>query len=178
MSIDEQLDSDRAGLPDSIRFALDTLARVVERHSSEFRASVLLRSDDGTKLLDCAGPRLPVEYRNAIHGSAIGEGQGSCGTAAFRGERVIVTDIERDPLWDDYRHLALPHGLRACWSEPIRAKDGALLGTFALYYDEPREPTSGDLKIIEAAAARAGVMLDRARSGARQEELVSDLADM
>jgi GAF domain-containing protein len=166
--------SDEAGLPPDIRFALDTLARVVERYA-EFRASVLLLSADGRRLLDCAGPRLPVEYRNAIHGAEIGEGVGSCGTAAYRRERVIVIDIATDPLWENYRELALSHGLRACWSEPIQSSAGDVLGTFALYYDEPRAPTRADLDIIEAAARRAGVMLERARAGVGREDLVSDL---
>lgn len=175
MDTDSGLLSDGAGLTSDIRFALDALTRVVERHSSEIRASVLIVSDDGRHVLDCAGPRLPVAYRNAIHNLEIGEGQGSCGTAAFRNERVIVADIARDPLWEGFRHLALPHGLAACWSEPIRGRSGEVLGTFALYYDEPRDPTPADLNIIEAAAARAAVMLEQARAGAAREDLVGDL---
>lgn len=174
MSTSTTLLSDGAGLPADVRYALDALARVVERHS-DFRASVLLVSADGRHVLDCAGPRLPIEYRNAIHNLEIGEGRGSCGTAAFRNERVIVGDIATDPLWDDFRDLALPHGLAASWSEPIRSSEGAVLGTFALYYDEPREPTEADLNVIEAAASRAAVMIERATAGAGREELVSDL---
>lgn len=167
--------SDGAGLPRDIRFALDALARVVERHSSDFRASVLLMSDDGRHILDCAGPNLPAEYRNAIHNLEIGEGRGSCGTAAYRNERVVVTDIATDPLWEGYRQLALPHGLAACWSEPIRSTEGRVLGTFALYYDEPRAPTEADLKVIEAAAGRAAAMIERAGAGVAAEDLIRDL---
>ena len=112
----------------------------------------------------------------AIHGVGIGPCAGSCGTALYRNEAVIVTDIARDPLWDDYRAYALPHGLAACWSYPIRSADGTAVGTFALYYHEPRNPTREDLEIIRAAARRAGLLLDRAGAGARREELVSDLA--
>ena len=176
MSKEPQLLSDDAGLPDDVRFALDALTRITERYSHDFHASVLLLSEDGTRLLDGAGPSLPVEYRNAIHNSEVGEGQGSCGTAAYRNERVIVTDIATDPKWDNFRDLALPHGLAACWSEPIRASSGEVLGTFALYYDTPREPAPADLQIIEAAAARAGIMLERARAGVAREELVSGLS--
>jgi len=175
VSKEPQLISDEAGLPDDVRYALDALARITERYSNDFKASVLLLSEDGTRLLDGAGPSLPVEYRNAIHNSEVGEGQGSCGTAAFRNERVIVTDIALDPKWDNFRDIALPHGLAACWSEPIRSARGDVLGTFALYYDTPRDPTLGDLQIIEAAAARAGIMIERARAGAAREELVSEL---
>lgn len=175
MTKDPHLLSDDGGLPDDVRFALDALTRITERYSQDFHASVLLLSADGERLLDCAGPSLPTEYRNAIHNAAIGEGQGSCGTAAYRNERVIVRDIATDPKWDNFRDLALPHGLAACWSEPIRAGNGQVVGTFALYYDTPREPEPSDLRIIEAAAARAGIMIERARAGAPREELISDL---
>ncbi|HEX2165929.1 MAG TPA: GAF domain-containing protein [Longimicrobiales bacterium] len=167
--------SDGAGLPPDVRFALEALARVVERHSSDFRASVLLLSEDGRHILDCAGPHLPVEYRNAIHNLEIGEGRGSCGTAAYRNERVIVSDIATDPLWENYRDVALAHGLAACWSEPIRSSEGKVLGTFALYYDEPRKPTETDLNVIEAAALRAAAMIERAGTGASAEDLIRDL---
>lgn len=163
-----------AGLAANIRYALDALVQLTERHSREFRASVLLVSSDG-RLLDCAGPRLPLEYRRAIHGQKIGEGMGSCGTAAFRGERVIVGDIARDPLWADFRDIALANGLRACWSQPIRSSTGEVLGTFAQYYDEPRLPDAEEIRLIETAAARAAVMLEQARRGASAEALVEEL---
>lgn len=175
MNSEDTLLSEGADLPPAVRSALDALVRVVERHSSDFRASVLLLSEDGRRVLDCAGPRLPIAYRNAVHDMEIGEGQGSCGTAAYRNERVIVSDIASDPLWAEFRHHALPHGLAACWSEPIRSSDGRVLGTFALYYDEPRTPTQADLNVIEAAAGRAAAMIERAGAGIGPEELVSDL---
>jgi GAF domain-containing protein len=163
-------------LTPDVAFALDTLVRMVERRSGEFRASILLLSDDGRRVLDAAGPSLPADYRHAIHGLEIGPEAGSCGTAAFLNERVVVEDIAHDPRWERYRDLALPHGLAACWSQPIRASDGSVVGTFAMYYPEPRAPTSHDLDIIEAAAARAGVIIEKARGGARREELVATIA--
>lgn len=163
-------------LTPDVAYALETLVRVVERQSGEFRASILLLSDDGRRMLDAAGPSLPAEYRAAIHGLDIGPRCGSCGTAAYRNERVVVADIAEDPLWDDYRQLALSHGLRACWSQPIHSADGAVIGTFAMYYAETREPTIEDLYIIDAAAKRAGAMIDKARAGAGRVELVADLA--
>lgn len=162
-------------LTPDVAFALDTLVRVVERQSGEFRASILLLSDDGRCVLDAAGPSLPDEYRRAINGLAIGPAAGSCGTAAFRNERVIVSDIAHDPLWDSYRDLALPHGLAACWSQPIRTSSGAVIGTFAMYYDRPREPTIEDLHIINAAALRAGAIIEKARSGAARGELIAGI---
>lgn len=158
-----------------LAFALDTLVRVVERQSREFRASILILSADGSTLLDGAGPSLPDEYRKAIHGLAIGPNVGSCGTAAYRKERVVVTDIQADPLWVEFRELAGRFDLAACWSEPIRSSSGSVLGTFAMYYPEPRAPTPADLGVIQAAASRAASLLERARSGASRGELVADL---
>jgi PAS domain S-box-containing protein len=125
---------------------------------------VLLLEDDGITLHHGAAPHLPPEYCEAIDGASIGPSAGSCGTAAYRRERVIVTDIATDPLWADYRHLAEPHGLAACWSTPILDRDGRVLGTFAMYYDEPRAPTQADLELTETAAMLAGNAIKRARA--------------
>jgi GAF domain-containing protein len=103
---------------------------------------------DGTTLRHGAAPRLPLEYRNAINGSQIGPTAGSCGTAAFLGHPVYVSDIANDPLWENYRDLALDHGLRACWSTPIRNSENRLLGTFAVYHQRPRSPTDEELESI------------------------------
>jgi GAF domain-containing protein len=103
---------------------------------------------DGTTLHHGAGPRLPRAYRNAIDGSQIGPNAGSCGTAAFLGHPVYVSDIANDPLWKDYRDLAIGHGLRACWSTPIRNSEDRLLGTFAVYHQRPRSPTEEELESI------------------------------
>ena len=92
---------------------------------------------------------------------------GSCGTAAFRNERVIVSDIRSDPLWEEYRELAAGHGLVACWSQPIRSSEGEVLGTFAMYYEEPRAPTKEELGMTAItvqdsagfASSRLGVAL-------------------
>src|SRR5260221_301281 len=81
-----------------------------------------------------AGPSLPAEYSMALDCAPIGPCAGSCGTAAFLGQPVTVLDIETDPLWADYKALALPIGLRACWSSPIKARDDRVVGTFAFYY--------------------------------------------
>src|SRR5262249_45833722 len=94
-------------------------------------------------------------------GAAIGPRAGSCGTAAYRGEPVFVANIATDPLWDGYRELVLPHGLRACWSFPIRASDGRVLGTFAVYYREPRDPDPESVELIERAAHVAGIAIER-----------------
>ena len=165
-------------LTDDLVHALDTLVRVVERQSREFRdfrASVLIVSDDGTRLIDAAAPSLPSSYREAVDGLEIGPAMGSCGTAAHRGARVIVMDTQEDPLWESFRDLAREHGLAACWSQPILSPRGQVLGTFAMYYSEPRVPGREELEIIEAAARRAETLLEQFRRGATREELVAGL---
>src|SRR5262249_61420752 len=89
---------------------------------------------------------------------------GSCGTPAYRTEPVIVADIADDPLWSDYRNLALPHGLRACWSTPVRASDGRVLATFAIYAREPGRPTVLQQMIIDGVTDLASIAIERERA--------------
>ena len=103
---------------------------------------------DGDRLRTGAAPTLPPAYCEAIDGSAIGPRAGSCGTAAYSALPVYVTDIATDPLWADYKQLALPHGLRACWSTPIFDDQAAVLGTFAVYQLTPRGPTPDEIAAI------------------------------
>lgn len=152
---------------------------LVERPSEgDMLASILVVSDDGKSLLEGAAPSLPAEYNAAIHGIAIGEGVGSCGTAAATGKAIIVTDIANNPLWQDFKDLAIGHGLRACWSMPIEAADGRILGTFANYYREPKEPTARDLEIISMVARTTAIAIERhlndlARSRAEEIRLLT-----
>lgn len=122
--------------------------------------SVLLMDETGTRLLAGAAPSLPRFYREAVHGVEIGDNVGSCGTAAYRKERVIVSDIASHPFWIDICDLALDAGLKACWSEPIFATDGRVLGTFAMYYQEIRDPKDEELQFITEAANLAGVTIE------------------
>ena len=108
-----------------------------------------------------AAPSLAETYNRAIDGIKIGPAVGSCGTAAYKNERVIVPDIAIDPLWADYCELALSHGLRACWSLPIVSTTGTVLGTFACYYSEPRSPSALEYDLIERAAHLAGIAIER-----------------
>ena len=138
---------------------------MVEKPSSgEMLASILFTSEDGKSLLEGAAPSLPPEYNAAIHGIPVGQGVGSCGTAAFLGVPVIVTDIATDPLWKDFKELAMKHDLRACWSMPIRAADGRVLGTFANYYREPKEPTERDLEVIGMVTRTTAIAIERHRN--------------
>jgi GAF domain-containing protein len=116
---------------------------------NELLTSILLYNHETTQLFDGAAPSLPDRYSKLISGNKAGPVAGSCGTAAFYRKQVIVEDIATDPLWKDYKSYALVEGLRSCWSTPIFNANGDLLGTFALYYKEPRKPTERDLELIE-----------------------------
>src|SRR6267142_1861710 len=143
---------------------LDALCRLVEEVSKGSLCSILLLDPDGTRLWHGAAPSLPKSYVDAIDGGFIGPAAGSCGTAAYRKEPVIVSDIAQDPLWADYRDLALPHGLRACWSTPVLASDGRVLGTFALYARAPGSPTPQQHTIIDQITALTSIAIERQRA--------------
>ena len=155
--------------------ALESLLRVVEQVSSGgMLASVLLLDESGRHLLHGAAPSLPDSYNEAIHGVEIGPSVGSCGTAAHRRRQVIVEDIETDPLWDDFRELALAAGLRACWSTPILGVGGRLLGTFAMYYPTPSRPRPGDLALIDVLVRTVAIAIERSEF---DEHLERELAE-
>lgn len=143
---------------------LDSLIRVIEAQSPEMLCSILLLDAEGTHLRHGAAPSLPPEYLRAIDGGAIGPAAGSCGTAVFRRQAVIVEDIATDPLWADYRGLALPHGLRACWSTPIFDTQGKVLGSFAMYYHQPGRPTAAHERLIEIATQIAAIAISHRRA--------------
>jgi hypothetical protein len=141
---------------------LDGMARCIERLApQEVIVSILLADPDGLHLRHGAAPSLPGFYNEAIDGIATGEGVGSCGTAAHRREPVIVTDIATDPFWADFRDLAGRADLAACWSTPILAPDGALLGTFAMYHRTPRVPQAADLALARVFAGTAALAIER-----------------
>jgi GAF domain-containing protein len=139
------------------------LLAVEDMSDSEILTSVLLLSPDGKRLTHGAAPSLPQSYREAIDGSEIGPKAGSCGTAAYLGRPVYVTDIATDPLWAEYRDLALPHGLRSCWSTPIRHADGSVMGTFAIYHRNLSGPTRDELGAIEIITDNVAQVITSAR---------------
>jgi len=151
---------------------LNALLRMIEAQSAEMLCSILLLDRDGLHVRHGAAPSLPADYLKAIDGSAIGPCAGSCGTAAFRREAVFVADIATDPLWADYKHLALPHGLRACWSTPIFDAQRNVLGTFAIYYRKPALPDERHLQLIDVATHTAAVCIakHRAEDALRESE--------
>ncbi len=143
----------------SLSQILDSLCRLVEEQAPGVLASILLMDSNGKQLRHGGAPSLPKAYTDAIDGSEIGPSVGSCGTAAYLGRQVIVSDIASDPLWVNFRELALTYSLRACWSTPIFSAEGKVIGTFAMYYRETRSPSPRDQDIIGQITHLAGVAI-------------------
>ncbi len=143
---------------------LEAVVLGVEAQNPDLVCSILLLNSEGNQLLIGAAPRLPDFYNAAVNGLHIGPGVGSCGTAAFFGQRVIVDDIQNHLYWAPFKELAAEAGLASCWSEPIRSALGDLLGTFAIYQNQPANPSPSDILMIEQAASLAGIAIDRSRA--------------
>lgn len=140
---------------------LETIARGVEQLNPAMLCSISLLDHEGRHLDIISAPSLPDFYRTAIDGIAIGMGVGSCGTAAFTGERVIVNDITTHPYWAPYKELAASAGLGACWSQPILSSSSQALGTLAIYHREVRAPERYDFSIMEQSAHLASIAIER-----------------
>ncbi|MEO6603577.1 MAG: EAL domain-containing protein [Polyangiaceae bacterium] len=144
-----------------LRESLDALVLFLEQDSPEMLCSILILDEGEEYLRHGSAPSLPEAYSRAVDGAAIGPCAGSCGTAAYRGEQVVVADIETDPLWTNYRHLVRPHGLRACWSTPIIGPQGRVIGTFAMYFKEPRSPNAEHQRVIGIATHIAAIAIGK-----------------
>ena len=151
-----QMIEDNAPLPEILK----SLVLLIEAQTPEMLCSILLLSADGNHIVHGAAPNLPEQYVNAVNGAPIGPKHGSCGTAMYRGEPVVVTDIFSDPLWDDYRDLAAGTGLRACWSTPIMSRRGKVLGSFAMYYRQPQAPTGAEAHLTKVATNLAAQAIE------------------
>jgi len=154
----------------SLEAVLTTLCRSAEEILPELRCSILLLDADTNRLRHGAAPSLPDFYMRAIDGIEIGPEVGSCGAAAHYGKRVIVEDVRSHPNWAAHRELAEMAEIRACWSEPIFAAGGDVLGTFAMYYSEPRRPEGLELELIETTAQVAGIAIERQRDELKRIE--------
>ncbi|MDX2324708.1 EAL domain-containing protein [Sinorhizobium medicae] len=148
------------------------LVLLIEALLPGIKGSILLLSEDGRHLLHGAAPSLDRAYSAAVHALEIGPNAGSCGTAAWRGEQVIVSDVYADPLWADYALLLKSSGLRSCWSRPILSRERKVLGTFALYAHEVATPCEQEQELIAMAAHLAGIAIERKRA----EDRISFLA--
>jgi PAS domain S-box-containing protein len=156
---------------------LHTLVRMIEEQWPGMQGLVLLLDEDGQHLHHGASVSLPEEYVRSIEGLEIGPMVGSCGTACYCGERVVVEDIESDPRWDGLRDLAVKYGLGACWSEPVFSSDGRVIATFAMYYRHPRAPTEAELRTIEIAAHLVGVAVEHQQTLAALQTARDELED-
>ncbi|WP_245667187.1 hybrid sensor histidine kinase/response regulator [Leptospira tipperaryensis] len=175
----EELSSGR-----SLKDILFTLASSIEEYRSDIHASILLLDKDGVTLRHGAAPSLPKEYNDSIDGVKIGPKVGSCGTAAYLKKLIIVQNIQKDPLWENYKDLAEKFNLKSCWSQPIISPSNQVLGTFALYYNEPKKPSDLDLRLIHSLAHIAGIAIERKRiedlkseSETRYRSLVEQASD-
>ncbi len=148
----------------------DLMCRCAEALAPQVICSILTLDSSG-QLHPLAAPSLPAHYSAAIDGLQIGPRSGSCGTAAFRREPVLVTDIDTDPLWDDYRGLAQPLGLRACWSSPILDANGQVVATFAFYYRTSRAPDDMERRIVQTCVHLCAIAIDNERVRRRNHRL-------
>jgi GAF domain-containing protein len=150
---------------------LEHLVHLMESQSKGIIGSILLLDEVGRRLRHGAAPSLPEAYVKAIGGVPVGPQAGSCGTAAYWREAVVVADVMTDPLWADYKDLAAEHGLRSCWSTPILSQQGAVLGTFAMYSTTAREPTEAEMRLVDVATRIAGIAIERQRAEDRIDSL-------
>jgi signal transduction histidine kinase/ActR/RegA family two-component response regulator len=154
-----------------------SIVNLVEHQTEDMLCSILLFDPGSARLRHGAARRLPADLCTAIDGMRIGPSEGSCGMAAFRRQRVVVTDIASHPAWVGYKHAFLAHGLRACWSTPILSPAGELLGTLGMYFTEARGPSVEECAWADAATHLAAIALSRARSELENERLLHTLGE-
>ena len=149
----------------------DAIALLYESRHPGLRCSILELKGD--KLMYGSAPSLPNEYCEAINGLESGSNVGSCGTSTYTGKRVIVANIETSSKWTEIKDVALLHGMRCCWSEPIKDSMGKVLGAFGMYYDYPASPNEYELTDLESAARLAGIVMERQQRDALLQKLHS-----
>ncbi|MEQ9236871.1 PAS domain S-box protein [Coleofasciculus sp. E2-BRE-01] len=143
---------------------LDTITQLIESHADESICAVLLLDEQKKRLHYGSAGRLPERFQQVTNGLAIGSCAGSCGTAAYRNEPVIVCDIANNPLWADYKDIALSENLAACWSIPLHSSNGDVLGTFAMYYPTPRHPSAEDWNLIDQFTHLAEIAIESSQA--------------
>lgn len=147
----------------------DAIALMYEARHQGMRCSML--ELHGNKLMHGGAPSLPKEYCKALHGLENGPDIGSCGTSTYTGKRVLVENIETDARWANLKHVALPHGMRSCWSEPIKNSSGKVLGAFGMYYNHPALPNEEESNDLKSAARLAGIIMEREQDQKRIRQL-------
>jgi len=157
----------------------DELLLGIESIFPEMYCSILEVDEAQERIYHLSAPRLPAEYCNAINGSPIGPKAGSCGTAAYHREQVIVNDIANSPLWDDYKQYIVPYGFKACWSTPVISLPNTnVLATFAIYYDTIREPGKEELRMIDRTVNILRALIESKRNDMRIAEQTKRLQDI
>ena len=149
---------------ESLGTILESLTHIIETELPHTLCSILLLDNEGKHLHLGAAPSFPTFYNEAIEGFEIGDGVGSCGTAAALKQRVIVEDIQSHPYWASFKDLAAKANLAACWSEPIIDHNNTVLGTFAIYHHTPKSPQPSDLKLIESLTQLATLIIQRKKA--------------
>lgn len=152
---------------DSLETVLKMLVELAEETREGMLGSIMLVDSQTQQLRHAASVSLPSEYIDAIDGWQIGPNVGSCGTAAFSSQRVIVADVQTHPDWAEYRDVVSAAGLRACWSEPIVSGKGELLGTFGMYYRDTRHPKPSDFEFVSECATLSALAIERHRDDHR-----------
>ncbi len=160
----------KIALNEPLQIILETIVLNIEATVNGSICSILLLNDNGQTVQHGAAPHLPADYIKGIDGKTIGEGEGSCGTAAFRKAPVIVTDIETDPLWKNYKAFAKQFGLKACWSTPILSDDNKVLGTFAVYHKSVYHPSKKDFEAVERATNHTKIAIEKNQAAAILKE--------
>ncbi len=163
-----------------LKTILNVIVTGVEQSTPAMLCSITLLDNSGNHLLMGAAPSLPDFYTRAMHGIETGVGVASCGTAAFTGQRVIVEDIQTHPYWSAFKDITFRAKLGSCWSEPIHAANGKVLGTFAIYHHEACKPTNTDIQLLEKTANIAAIALGRHHADQElkeKEKLLSDILE-
>ena len=139
---------------------LTIIARLVEAQGKGMYCTIWLLDREGKYVRCATAPSLPGFIAHWDR-TPVGPDGACCGTAVYRREPVYVTDIRSDPLWDSYRHLVEPYGVRAVWARPLFSSEGKALGTFAILYREVGSPSATDLQLIENASHIVGIAIER-----------------
>ena len=161
------------GLP--FEDVLDEICLSIEELIDEKSAKCSILSLNKGQLLHCAAPNIEDGYCQAINGVHIGPNVGSCGTAAYLGERVIVEDIANSSLWADFKDVALQFGLQSCWSTPVISTKSSILGTFAIYHDKPKKPSPFELELIDYFVNFTSIALEKNAEYIKANQLITDL---
>jgi signal transduction histidine kinase len=160
---------------ESLKEILDMITTNVERLLPATKCGILLLDSSGTRLFYVSAPGLPSSFTEKINGFTIGPNAGTCGAAISTAKLTVSEDIETDPLWVESKDLALSHGLRACWSSPIKGAEGAILGTFALFYGVPKRPTATEIKLIQSTAYLAGIAIENKTTNEKLKSYAANL---